>query len=187
MMFGALLKRDCSIDRREMEIVPAAVNAVTIKRGRHHGIGEHTRPGCNCPASTPDKPFGDEAGDILRRDLRDESDRLVSSAFEPTDACARRGRRAPHPRRMGSPNFRFSARSSEMGRPRLRKRILTGWSSGRGRAGSTLTRLSYSVWPALTISAKLRTSRLAPPTKAPSISGWLSSSLALAGLTLPPY
>jgi hypothetical protein len=33
----------------------------------------------------------------------------------------------------------------------------------------------------------LRGSRLAPPTRAPSISGWVMSSCAFSGLTLPPY
>ena len=37
------------------------------------------------------------------------------------------------------------------------------------------------------MSVKLRTSRDAPPTKAPSTSGWLISSRAFDGLTLPPY
>ena len=35
--------------------------------------------------------------------------------------------------------------------------------------------------------AKLRGSRLAPPTRAPSMSGWVISSRAFSGLTLPPY
>jgi hypothetical protein len=37
------------------------------------------------------------------------------------------------------------------------------------------------------MSAKLRASSDAPPTSAPSTSGWLISSLALFGFTLPPY
>jgi len=39
----------------------------------------------------------------------------------------------------------------------------------------------------LMMSAKLLDSSEAPPTSAPSTSGWLISSLALFGLTLPPY
>ena len=35
--------------------------------------------------------------------------------------------------------------------------------------------------------AKLRGSRLAPPTRAPSMSGWVISSRAFSGFTLPPY
>src|SRR3546814_566976 len=38
-----------------------------------------------------------------------------------------------------------------------------------------------------TIRAKSSASRLAPPTRAPSMSGWLISSLALPGFTEPPY
>ena len=37
-----------------------------------------------------------------------------------------------------------------------------------------------------TIAAKPSGSRLAPPTSAPSMSGWAISSPALAGVTLPP-
>ena len=37
-----------------------------------------------------------------------------------------------------------------------------------------------------TISEKLLALRLAPPTRAPSISFWVTSSLVLPGLTLPP-
>ena len=40
---------------------------------------------------------------------------------------------------------------------------------------------------ALTISEKPWASRLAPPTRAPSMSGWLRRMAALAGFTLPPY
>jgi len=39
----------------------------------------------------------------------------------------------------------------------------------------------------LFIQAKLRGSRLAPPTSAPSMSGWVMSVRALSGFTLPPY
>ena len=39
---------------------------------------------------------------------------------------------------------------------------------------------------AATIAANSAGSRLAPPTSAPSMSGWDSSSAALAALTLPP-
>ena len=46
---------------------------------------------------------------------------------------------------------------------------------------------AYSSRAALTIWAKLRGSRLAPPTRAPSMSGWLISSRAFSGFTLPPY
>jgi hypothetical protein len=46
---------------------------------------------------------------------------------------------------------------------------------------------SYFSRAALTISTKLRGSRLAPPTSAPSMSGWLISSAAFSGFTLPPY
>ena len=46
---------------------------------------------------------------------------------------------------------------------------------------------AYSSRAALTIWAKLRGSRLAPPTKAPSMSGWLMSLRAFSGFTLPPY
>src|SRR3546814_134273 len=38
-----------------------------------------------------------------------------------------------------------------------------------------------------TIRAKSSASRLAPPTRAPSMSGWPISSLALPGFTEPPY
>src|SRR6266849_2650698 len=38
-----------------------------------------------------------------------------------------------------------------------------------------------------TMSAKLRTSSEAPPTSAPSTSGWLINSRAFDGFTLPPY
>src|ERR1039458_4952643 len=37
------------------------------------------------------------------------------------------------------------------------------------------------------MSAKLLASSEAPPTSAPSTSGWLINSFAFAGLTLPPY
>ena len=46
---------------------------------------------------------------------------------------------------------------------------------------------AYSSRAALTIWAKLRGSRLAPPTRAPSMSGWLMSLRAFSGFTLPPY
>ncbi len=46
---------------------------------------------------------------------------------------------------------------------------------------------AYSSRAALMIWAKLRGSRLAPPTRAPSMSGWLMSSRAFSGFTLPPY
>lgn len=45
----------------------------------------------------------------------------------------------------------------------------------------------YSSRAAFTIWTKLRGSRLAPPTRAPSMSGWLMSSRAFSGFTLPPY
>ena len=47
--------------------------------------------------------------------------------------------------------------------------------------------LGFPKYEFLTISAKLRASSDAPPTSAPSTSGWLISSLAFAGFTLPPY
>ena len=43
-------------------------------------------------------------------------------------------------------------------------------------------------WAAMrTISTKSAAFKLAPPTRAPSISGWVINSAVLAGLTLPPY
>ena len=42
-------------------------------------------------------------------------------------------------------------------------------------------------WPALMMPRKSLAFRLAPPTRAPSMSGLASSSAALSGFTLPPY
>ena len=56
---------------------------------------------------------------------------------------------------------------------------MTSASEGTGGAG-------HGYPAASTIAAKSAGSRLAPPTKAPSMSGWESSSAALPGLTEPP-
>ena len=45
----------------------------------------------------------------------------------------------------------------------------------------------YFPTAALTISEKPWASKLAPPTSAPSMSGWLRRTAAFAGFTLPPY
>ncbi len=39
------------------------------------GSGEHCAQANDCPASTPDKPFGDETGDIGHRDLGEDNGR----------------------------------------------------------------------------------------------------------------
>jgi hypothetical protein len=47
--------------------------------------------------------------------------------------------------------------------------------------------MAARVAAAPTIAAKSDARRLAPPTSAPSISGWANSSAALVGVTEPPY
>src|SRR5262249_12050920 len=62
--------------------------------------------------------------------------------------------------------------------------------SDAGKAGiSALVRLrqAYDARPATQIAANESGSRDAPPTRAPSTSGWTSSSAALSGFTEPPY
>ena len=75
-----------------------------------------------------------------------------------------------------------------------RKTIPSGktlyWKSSDGDSGVIqldAVPARYSSRAAFTIWAKLRGSRLAPPTRAPSISGWVISSRAFSGFTLPPY
>ncbi len=57
---------------------------------------------------------------------------------------------------------------------------------GRGDTPSVQDDERYEREPARQIAAKLSGSREAPPTSAPSTSGWPSSSSALSGLTEPP-
>ncbi len=58
--------------------------------------------------------------------------------------------------------------------------------SGALYAGMWAVKGAPEAHAALTIAAKSAGSRLAPPTRAPSMSGWPSSSAALPGLTEPP-
>ena len=57
----------------------------------------------------------------------------------------------------------------------------TRWTGGGATNGLVTARA------AATICAKSSGSRLAPPTSAPSMSGWARISAALSGFTLPPY
>ena len=60
-------------------------------------------------------------------------------------------------------------------------------STTRQTRGRRLRGRAEAHWPAAaTICAKPSGSRLAPPTSAPSTSGWARISAALSGLTLPP-
>lgn len=85
------------------------------------------------------------------------------------------------------------ARPEEAGVP-----MLTHRQGGRRRRSESCTiggrsrkvcRASFSSYSdaALMMPRKLSALRLAPPTRAPSTSGWAINSAALVGLTLPPY
>ena len=67
-------------------------------------------------------------------------------------------------------------------------RLLWGLVAGGGQTSPAARRLPPAAYLLVrpTMSAKLRGSRLAPPTRAPSTSGWEMSSTMLSGLTLPP-
>jgi hypothetical protein len=74
--------------------------------------------GCNCPASTPDK-LARTLGNILFASMR-SVDRLPHralslEALSQATPCARRGRQAPHPSRVCSPDARFRAVFGEAG------------------------------------------------------------------------
>ena len=81
-----------------------------------------------------------------------------------------------------------SAASASRAGVRARRTALPG--PGRGDAEAVDDdqdeRPGAGVTPARTIAAKPSGSRLAPPTSAPSMSGWAISSPALSGVTLPP-
>jgi hypothetical protein len=87
---------------------------------RAAAIGSGSTPvlGCNCPASTPDK-LARTLGNILFASMR-SVDRfphraLSLEALSQATPCARRGRQAPHPSRVCSPDARFRAVFGEAG------------------------------------------------------------------------
>ena len=78
------------------------------------GSGEHCAQANDCRASTPDKPLATRLVTLATVISARIMVGRPSSAFEPTDACARRGRRAPHPGTGVLPGLPFVARVSEM-------------------------------------------------------------------------